>query len=176
MKIDTKKLKLAEVRYFDKEHNGVEVFGPRAYAILYEVDDKDIPTFKGTKYVNIFGLEDFDLVFKRSRFYSCCDTYGFDYGTKMEHVFGEIESGPCLVLTDDDFSDVYGSYVSYEALENYVLRSDHYFLGRENVARERLLAMRGPVKMRKLLEKDKKSAAIVKEFFNERGMRKVKKG
>lgn len=176
MKIKSEGIRLAELRYFDKNCNGVEFGSPLSYALLYEIDDEHVPVFNGTKYINMFGLNDFDLVLRRSKFYGCCDSVGNDYGTKMELVAGEVKTGPCWILTDVDFSEIFGSYVSYETLKNYVLKSDKYFMDRESIAKERLLAFRNPVKMLRVMDRDKKDAARLNEYFAERGIQKVKKG
>lgn len=176
MKIKSEGIRLAELRYFDKNHNGVEFGSPLSYALLYEIDEEHVPVFNGTRYVNMFGLNDFDLVLRRSKFYSCCDSAGNDYGTKMELVAGEAKTGPCWVLTNVDFSEIFGPYVSYEVLQNYILKSDKYFMDRENIAKERLLACRNPVRMLRIMNKDKKDAARLNEYFAERGIQKVKKG
>lgn len=176
MKINSERIRLVELRYFDKDHNGVELGSPLSYAMLYEVEEENVPVFNGTRYVNMFGLNDFDLVLRRSKFYSCCDSAGNDYGTKMELVAGEAKTGPCWVLTDVDFSEVFGPEVSYEALQTYILKSDKYFMDRESIAKERLLNFRNPVKMLRVMDRDKKDAARLNEYFAERGIQKVKKG
>ena len=71
MKINSERIRLVELRYFDKDHNGVELSSPLSYAILYEIEEENVPIFNGTRYINMFGLNDFDLVLKRSKFYSC---------------------------------------------------------------------------------------------------------
>ena len=60
MGIDTSKIKLAELKYFDEKHNGVEFTEPQSLGILFFV--------KG-RYVNLFEPGECYPVFKRNRFY-----------------------------------------------------------------------------------------------------------
>ena len=38
MKIKSERIRLVELRYFDKDHNGVELGSPLSYSMLYEVE------------------------------------------------------------------------------------------------------------------------------------------
>lgn len=177
MKVNTNKIKLAEVKFFDKEHSGVEFGSPLSYVMLYEVDDEYTSVFNGKKYINLFGPDDIDLVFERSRFYSCYNSDGVDYGTKLNFVTGQLKTGPCCVLTGLDFSEVFNSdSVDYESLQSYVLKSDKYFMDRVNIAKERLIAFRNPVRMLRIIDRDKVEAEKMNKYFAERGIQKVKKG
>ena len=45
-------------------------------------------------------------------------------------------------------------------------------MDRENIAKERLLAFRNPVRMLRVMDRDKKDAARLNEYFAERGIQK----
>lgn len=170
MGIDTSKIKLAELKYFDEKHNGVEFTEPQSLGILLFV--------KG-RYVNLFEPGECYPVFKRNRFYGCFDGNGSQYGTKLEIASGEAITGPCWVLRDVDFKDVFGkSIVDYEDIENYVLGSDDFFKDRMKIALERLEKFRRPAKMMKIINRDMDKTIEMEEFFLDRGhkVQKVKKG
>ncbi len=123
MKIDTKKLKLAKLKYFDEERNGAEVSDINAYAFLAEVDGK---------YVNFF--EPFSdeelLVFKRS-IYPNVTMDGEEYGNKLIQVSGTARDGKCFIIENVDVSKLLGkSEISDEELSDYICRSSMFFIDR----------------------------------------------
>lgn len=170
MGIETSKIRLAELKYFDEEHNGVEFGKPQSFGILFFVKDN---------YVNLFEPGECYPVFKRSRFYGSSDSDGNQFGTKLEIVSGDVVSGPCWVLRDNDFRSVFGrSVVDYETIENYILNSDYFFKDRMEIALKRLKKFKRPIKMMKTIESDMDKTVQMDEFFSERGhkVQKVKKG
>lgn len=163
-------LNLAELRYFDEEHNGIELSKSQSLGILVPFGDR---------YFNLFNPGEEYPVFARSKFYSSSDSFGVDFGTKMKHVSGECSSGPCWVLIEEDFRRIFGKdFVYYEELEDYVLHSLDFFKDRELIARKRISDLDRPVKMMSIISKDKKDIAKMNDFFEQRGhaVQKVKKG
>lgn len=172
--ISTDRIRLAELKYFDAKHNGIEYGDAQSYVLLYEVPDK---CTSSVKYVNFFDFCDTYPVFKRSKFYGAFTKDGVDFGTKIVPVSDDVSTGPCFLLTDVNFRDVFGrDNVTIDVLENYILKSEKYFKDREMIARRRLHDFREPIGMVRIINKDKKSRAKMEEFFAERGIQKIIKG
>ena len=99
IKIDSKKLKLAQIKYFDVEHNGLEVTGQDVYAFLYDVN--------GT-YVNPFNVFEEMPVYKRLP-YSNTTLDGDDYGSKITLAQGEPVDGLSYVISNTSMEDLFGN-------------------------------------------------------------------
>ena len=126
--INTEKLKIAEIRYFDTKYNGVEIPPINAYAFLYQF---------GNQYRNIFKLEEELPVYDRVP-YSNTTRDGLDYGTKIVLVSGECKDGPCYVMEKLDMKSVFGKdKITMEQLEDYVLKSKYFFIDREDIRKKR---------------------------------------
>lgn len=144
MKISTKKLKLAKLKYFDEERNGAEVSDINAYAFLANVDGK---------YVNFFEpfSEEELLVFKRS-IYPNVTMDGEYYGNKLIQVSGDARDGKCFIIENVDVSKLLGkSIISDEELSDYVCSSSMFFIDRAE-----------------LLKRKKNRTLIRKSFINKR--------
>jgi len=96
MKINTKDLRIAQVRYFDTMHNGVEVPLMEAYAFLLKTENC---------YVNILDPEKDYPVYDRVP-YSNTTRDGIDFGTKIILVSGECEDGLCYVIEKVSVKDI----------------------------------------------------------------------
>ena len=169
MIIKTENLKLAEVRYFDVERNGLEFTPPLSHVVLLN---------RGDTYVSLLNCGDFAPIYKRNK--SKSNVYSDDgeyFGTKIELVYGNLKDGEAWLLTDTDFTKVFGSEeVDMDTVEQYVLASDLFFKDRlelveSNAARHGLPFFT----IRSIVKKDEKSIQEMQDFFSEREKQKVKK-
>lgn len=140
--INTKDLKLAQIRYFDTRHNGVEIPEIKAYAFLRKI---------GEKYINILNPEEYYPVYDRVP-YTNTTSDGIDYGTKIVLVSGEEDDGPCYVMDRLDMDHIFGvQSLTKEQIEKVVLVSDLFFIDRPE-----LLKRKGAFFFHKKLREDEK--------------------
>lgn len=157
-RFNVKDLRLAAIKYFDEEANGIELTDALGYVILENTREN--------LYINVFNISDFTPVFERLP-YANTTRDGEDYGSKMRLVINEAKSGPCYVLTKIDLSDFFDKEIVFrEDLEDYVLNSKYYFRDRKEIAISNL--KKQPVKMMKILLADSRSEEKFCRFFEER--------
>ena len=158
-KFNKKNLHLAELKYFDMQHNGVEVSDEVSFVILYGREGyfcnaldqiQELPTFE--------------------RVPGTTNSYGDDYfGTKIRQLTDECSTGPCWLLCEKDIQkDFPDDVVSLRELEDYVLASPLFFRDRLDVARERLLNFEQPFRMTRIIRADKPREKEIEGFFRER--------
>ena len=128
--IKVKDIKVADVRYFDGEHNGLEFTEPLSRVVLLN---------RGDTYINLLNPGEFAPIYKRipntTNAYSTEDYFG----TKIEHVSGMERTGEAWLLTDGDFRCIFsGDEVTIKEIEDYVLRSSYYFHNRAELIDRRL--------------------------------------
>lgn len=163
--IKLKDLKLAEMRYYDKKNNGVEVGEAVSYVFLVKV--KDI-------YVNPFNPLERYPIFKRAP-YANVTANGDDYGSKLWLVDGDDCSGPCYILFGDELKKEFSEdSLSLTDLENCILSSDKFFKDRREIALRKFKSQ--PFKMYKLLKRDEIKQDSLIHFFESRNvhMQKVR--
>lgn len=119
--IPVEKIKKAQLRYFDEEHNGVEIPEIKAYTIFVETDDG---------YVNLFtGLDNYN-VYERLP-YTNTTQGGEDFGTKIRLVSGKEEDGVCYVLESKGMTELKGlESVTKEYLYKLILESEDFYFDR----------------------------------------------
>lgn len=158
--IDTDKLKLAKLKYFDKKRMGVEVSEINAYAFLVNIDGK---------YVNVFDESLSDIpVFDRT-FYSNTTSSGIDFGTKLIYLSGKLETGPCYIVEQNDMKQKLGSsVVSLSDIERYILDSNDYFIDRESILSNPNMSRKEKRKYKLKRFFDQKEKEKLDEFFSER--------
>lgn len=169
---DANAIKLAELKYYSKENNGVEVSLPVSLGVFICLKDR---------WFNIFDVADDAVIFERLKCYGNVTSTGLEYGSKLRMVSDEEKdvSGPCWILSDKTFSKIIGKEkVSYEEIEDYILCSQEYFKDRSEIARKRIFSFREPTRMINIIRRDKKNKNRMDQFFDERGqaIQKVKKG
>ena len=167
--IKVKDLKVADVRYFDMAHNGIEYAEPVSRVVLLN---------RGDTYINLLNPGEIAPIYRRipntTNAYSTEDYFG----TKIEHVCGEEVTGEAWLLADVDFSRIFASdEVSLKEVEDYVLRSTFYYHNRAEIIENRLHQKR-PNKREIMLMvdtqvEDEKKKAEMDKFFAERGVQKV---
>lgn len=122
-RLEAEKLRIGKVKYFDVEHNGVEVNDIDAYAFLYKVGDQ---------YVNIFDIcEEERPVFERVP-YTNTTLDGEEFGTKLMQVSGDSsKSGPCYILEKETGKDIFNRYsVTMNTIQEYMFRSPRFYVDR----------------------------------------------
>lgn len=169
---DTNTMRLAELKYYSKEDNGVEVSSPLSLGVFMLL---------GGQWFNVFDVSDDSIIFERLKYYGNVTSDGLEYGSKLKVVSDEEKdvSGPCWILDDEPFSKTIGKdIVTVKEIEDYLLDSKEYFKDRNDIAHQRLLSWSEPARMVSIIKKDNKSKMKMDEFFAERGhvIQKVKKG
>ena len=158
-KFNKKNLHLAELKYFDMQHNGIEVTNDASFAIVYGREGyfcnaldqiQELPTFE--------------------RVHGTTNSYGDEYfGTKVRQLTDECSEGPCWLLSDRSIQDRFpGDIVTLRELEDFVLDSPLFFRERMDIAKERLLSFEQPFRMARIIRADKPKEKAVDEFFTTR--------
>lgn len=169
MKVNTKDLKVAEVRYYDVDHRGLEYTKPVSHVILLN---------RGDTYVNLLNPGEFSPIYKRvPSTTNACGTEDY-FGTKIEQVCGEFVSGEAWLLSDIDFSGVFESAeVDIHDVEDYVILSSDFYHNRVDVIQQRLdrekISYREKRELVKIIEQDSILQGKMDEFFAVRGVQKV---
>lgn len=167
--IKVKNIKVADVRYFDGEHNGLEFTEPLSRVVLLN---------RGDTYINLLNPGEIAPIYRRipntTNAYSTEDYFG----TKIEHVCGEEKTGEAWLLADIDFSRIFCSeFVDIKDVEDYVLRTCDYYHNRADLIETRLqregLSPRDIMLLVDTKVKDKEKKAAMDQFFAERGVHKV---
>ena len=162
-KIKTEDLSLVTLKYYEKGL-GVEVCENFSYAFLVNVNGV---------YINPFSQLELYPVFERVPY---CNTTldGEDFGSKLNLLNDIDQSGPCYIVVGTNIFDK--EEVTYEELENYILKSSNFFRDRFYIARDRLSKLKQPVKMLNIMKKDVFKLDDIDKYFNDRiGCQKIKK-
>ena len=157
-KFNRKNLYVAELKYYDEEANGVE-FGQELSLVLLSNFKKG----KETIYYNVLNEGEVLPTFGRSTEYGQYDSEGNQYGTKMRHLGGKLQTGLCWVLRHSlENYDYLPEELDRNAIEELVLESDYYFKDRKFIAERMRKERNHPFKMIKILRKD----AVDEEYMN----------
>ena len=155
--IDTKRIKLGKVTYFDTEHNGTAVPSVDAYVFLVNVN--------GT-YVNPFNVASELPVYDRVP-YTNTTRDGEDFGTKIVLANGEVKDGPCYVIEKIDISSYYGEdQMSVDMLRDVMLKSDKFFVDRLGILEDKPALTRGKKLTRKMIA-DRARMEELRTFLSE---------
>ncbi len=167
--IKVKDIKLADVRYFDKVHNGLEFTDPVSRVVLLN---------RGDTYINLLNPGEIAPVYRRIP--NTTNPFSTEdyFGTKIEHVCGNEATGEAWLLADVDLRSVFHKdEVTLDEVEDYVLRSCYYYHNRAELIESRL--NRGKLSTRDIMllvdtkVKDAHSKVEMDKFFAERGVQKV---
>ena len=147
-------VRLARVRYYDVERNGLEVDDINAYAFLLKT---------GTSYINIFDMTSNYPVFDRVP-YSNTTKNGEDYGTKVIQISGDPDkSGLCYVLEATTGKSLFNlDEVTDELLKIYMIHSNKFFVDRMNILQESPSLLQKIGNLPKLVADEKKHARLQK--------------
>lgn len=157
MLLETKNLKLAQIRYFDTYHNGVEIPDIKAYTFLYK---------HGDHYINYLNPYEELPVYDRVP-YTNTTMDGFDFGTKIVLAQGECMDGACYVIENMGVDNIFGmDTITSDQLEEFVLKSNLFF-----VDRLRLLSNKKVVSLDSKYSEDIEKTKKFKEY-----MRSSRKG
>lgn len=167
--IKVKDIKIADVRYFDREHNGLEFTDAVSRVILLN---------RGDTYINLLNPGEIAPIYRRIP--NTTNPFSTEdyFGTKIEHVCGEERTGEAWLLADVDLKSVFHKdEVTMDEVEAYVLRSCYYYHNRAELIERKLnqgkLSTRDIMLLVDTKVKDKKSETAMREFFAERGVYKV---
>lgn len=126
--IDISKIKLAQIRYFDAERKGSLIPEEKAYVFLVDI---------GGEYINLFNPSEILPVFGRAP-YSNITMDGVEFGTKIVLLQGEIQDGPCYIIEKINSDDIFRKdEVTVEEIENYMIKSDRFFVDRIDIFERR---------------------------------------
>lgn len=153
-------LKLAELKYYDHKHNGIEVSEPLSYIVLVQIGDR---------YFN--ALDPIEELPTFERVPGTTNSYDDDYfGTKVRLITDGCSTGPCwLISTDYDIQKKFeGEEVSKRELEDYVLTSPLYFKDRIDIAKDRLSKFEQPYRMATIIGRERHRIEEIHAFYQER--------
>ena len=155
--IDSKRIRVGKITYFDADNNGSLVPPISAYVFMLQF---------GNLYINPFDLASDYPVYDRVP-YSNCTRDGLEYGTKIKHVQGEIKNGPCIVLEKVDFSEHYGEdKMSLKSLGDIMIGSNKFFVDRLNVLEDRNVGLIIKGSIRKKILEDKINHRKLNDFID----------
>ncbi len=155
MMIDTKKLRLAQIRYFDKEKKSSEISEEQVYAFLYEVN--------GT-FVNVLNFTREYPVFERST-YTNFTADGEPFGNKIVLRNGNIETGLCYIIERTDCNRLLDcDEISIDNLLLYIINSDKFFIDRIGILEKATGLSRVIIKRR--LKEDYKKLDTFYEYLD----------
>lgn len=157
IRFKTKDIKLAELKYFDKDHGGMEYMDSLSLIFVAKVGDE---------YVNLLNICESYQTYERVP-YSNTTNDGEDFGTMISLVSGVEKNGPCWLLTGQKVDDLLKEEtVSIEELEDYVLNSRDYFKDRYDIAFNRLYRGERLFKMLDIINKDITKKRNIDRFFD----------
>lgn len=160
----TKDIKLAELKFYNKEEGGVELTPVQSYGWLVKLGDG---------YLNVLNpYEEFPVLERVP--YSNCSQYGLEYGTKMRPLTECSESGPCWIIGKDSLADFTSlEEVNRQELEDIVLSSSLFFKDRYPIVKKRLLKFRDITRYYSLFWDDLMDIHFMQMFFEARCGKKV---
>lgn len=157
---EKKNVWLAEMKYYSKENNGIEVSAPLTYAFIVDLGEG--------QFANPFDISEDFPVFQKLP-YSNCTSTGVEYGSKVFLANTIDRTGPCYVLSKNvGDMGLMGDIVSSEQLVDYMFKNSEnlYFKDRKHFASDKL--KRHPFTLRKLMESDEEKEAAMTAFLAER--------
>ena len=129
-----KDIKIAELKFFDKDHFGIEVSEVQSYGLIAEVEG-----VIDSVYLNLLNPFQEYPIFERIP-YCNCNSDGVEYGAKVISVGKEeLETGPCWVIGKENLFEVLGKEdVEKEDIEDFVLKSPFYYKDRMSLVKNRM--------------------------------------
>ncbi len=162
-KFSTSDLYLAEVKYADKE-KGIEVMEPISYAFVYHKDNS---------FYNVITKEEYPT-YERVP-YPNRTMDGEDYGTKVKLLNGVAATGECYLLTSINCRELFKEDKAYlETIEDYILNSSYYFKDRVDIAIKRLVDLKQPFKMIRIIRDEYSKKDEIDEYFRVREITRQK--
>lgn len=159
--IPVKKIKRAQIRYFECDKNGCEVTDIEAYTYFINIHGV---------YVNIFHpLEEFNIYVRTPYGNSTMD--GESFGSMLRLVNGREEDGVCFVLDKDDAYFSGRDYISCEDLEEEIINKEEFIVDRVDILRKRKCNK----KEKQILKRDEKQLRKLQEYINSKENVKVLK-
>lgn len=154
--LKTQDLRLARVKYFDTEHNGAELTSLEAYAFLRQLGDK---------FINVFDELEELPVLDRSVYPNVMPN-GEEFGTRLIHVSGELNDGPCYVIEPFSVRDALGfDVISQVELKEYMYSSPKFFVDRMKLIEQEKGMKR--ISLMHTYREDQKSMAAFKSYISE---------
>lgn len=162
---------VAELKYFDGLTRSFFGLEPRSFSVI---------CVKDGEYVNVLNLEDNYSLYKYSHFAAkyCSEQGDMPY---LEHVSGEIETGPCYVVTGSLPVYTKDGQVGMETIENFVLNSSEFYKDRATIINKRLenSSRFGNKKLRSLYSEDISKRDMLRDTLDvtnrEYGVQLIKK-
>ena len=161
--IPVKKIRRAQIRYFEKNRNACEI--PEINAYTYFLDLNGV-------YVNIFHPFDEYNIYDRLP-YSNSTSNGEEFGTVIKLVSGNIEDGVCYVLDRSRFEFGDKKYISAEELESIIINMDEFVVDRLSILESKKNI--SIIKRKKIIKSDMKKLQELQDYINSKEKGNVKK-
>ena len=144
VEFDSRRIKLAQYRYFNLERSASEIPEEKAYVILAE--------FNGT-YINVLNPLEELPVLGRTPYPNVTSDGRHEFGNMLYLVSGTLQDGPCYVLERTDMAYAFHKEkVVMKDIENFVLNSDYFFIDRIKLLEGKKRAPKSLYNKRLLLE------------------------
>jgi len=153
MQLPVKRIRRAQIRYFETKYNACEIPDFSSYTYFLEVDGK---------YINIFHPTEECNVYKRVPLPNFTQS-GETFGTKIELVTGKEEDGVCYILENPDRLVSREEYISIKEFENLIIESNDFIVDRIDILDRR----NDPIsrfKYRKIIESDQIKLQKLQEY------------
>lgn len=156
-KFNTSNLYLAEVKYADKE-KGIELMDAISYAFIYHKDNS---------FYNVITKEEYPTYIRVP--YPNRTIDGEDYGSKVSLLNDINTTGECYLLTNINGRVLFNEEeIDLLSIENYILDSSYYFKDRVGIAINRLVDLKEPFKMIRIIKNEYSKKEEIDEYFRER--------
>ena len=159
-KINTKDLKLAQLRYYETKYNGTEILPISCYAFLLSVNGQ---------YRNILNPMEELPVYGRVP-YSNTTISGEDYGNKIILLSGEEKDGLCYVLENTDVKKMFSDkeVISFKTLKKCVCASKEFFIDRVSILKKERKLIPDSSFYHMVMQKDLEKIEELKKLFEEK--------
>lgn len=153
MELPVKKIRRAQIRYYETDRNACEIPELKAYTYFLDVDGY---------YINIFHPLEECNIYKRVPIPNFTKN-GESFGTKIELVHGKEEDGVCYILDNPDRIVSIYDYISIEDFEDLIINMKDFIVDRVEILEKRKDIF-SRFKNRKIIESDKKNLEILQEY------------
>ena len=164
MQLPVKRIRRAQIRYFETEFNACEIPDFSAYTYFLKVD--------GT-YINIFHPTEECNVYERVPVPNYTKS-GESFGSKIKLVTGNVEDGVCYILDNPDRLISNEEYISVKDFENMIINMEEFVVDRIDILERRTNPI-SRFKNRKIIESDLIKLQELQEFVLSKEGQKVYK-
>lgn len=164
IKLPVKKIRRAEIRYFETDKNACEIPDIKAYSYFLDAD--------GT-YVNIFHPTEECNVYKRVPYPNFTQA-GETFGTKIKLVDGQEEDGVCYILSTNRL-EYPEEYISIKDFAKLIIRMDEFVVDRIDLINNSDSDILTKLRYLRLIKRDLEDLIKLQDYINSKEKEKIYK-